>query len=254
MRRPRVLHALAVLGLLALLFGGQWLWRNRPWRMAIAVNGRTLSAGELDMRTRTLLDDARRVDHVKPSPDGEEALLRTYRRQAAQKWIVKEVLLSEALVRGYELAPEDTKAALAQVAARLRGRNLTPDEFFREGPLPEAVKRRDFSEGVLINKFVAKEVRDVIVVPPEDVDARMAKICQEALLAAKPGEKARKPPSRRRVGDMLRAERFRRGCRQLIRGLFAKAEVKCPEFPELETLDGISPSRPEDKEKMQELK
>ena len=49
--------------------------------------------------------------------------------------------------------------------------------------------------------------------------------------------------------DSLRAERFRQGFRQLFRTLYGKAQVKCPEYPEMEKLEGVSPTRAEDKAK-----
>ena len=56
-----VLRTLALLGLAAaVIVGGRFLWNRRPWRPAVVVNGRILSVGELDLRARALLDDARR--------------------------------------------------------------------------------------------------------------------------------------------------------------------------------------------------
>ena len=248
-----LLHGLVLIVFAGLVAGGCLLWRNRPWRPAVLVNGHALSVGELDLRAATLLDDARRVEHLVVS-EGREAETRLhYRRQAARMWIVKEVLLAEAVARGYTVAPEDEKEALAQVTSRLQGRSLTPDRFFSEGPLPEAVKRQDFREGVLINKFTSKEVGDAIVVSPREVDDRLTELRRLALVGAKPGEKV-KQPTRKMAQDMLRAERFRKGFRVLFRSLFAKADVKSPEFPDLETLEAVSPARSGDHEKPQESK
>lgn len=251
----RAVSVVLALAALAVVGAGGWqLWRNRPWRTAVSVNGHALSVGELRLRAAALLDDARRVEHLVVAEGREaEALLR-YRRQAAQMWIVKEVLLSEAVARGYSATPDDEKEALAQVAARLKGRNLTPEDFFREGPLSEDQKRRDFREGVLINKFTAREVRDVIVISPKEIDARLDDLQKWALLNTKPGEKVRRPPTRKMALDMLRAERFRKGFRLLFRKLFEKSDVKSPEFPDLESLDAVSPASPEDNDNTQESK
>ena len=108
---------------------------------------------------------------------------------------------------------------------------------------PDDKYSRDFREGVLVNKFTAKEVKDAIVVPPDEVEAHLA-------AHAPSGPR----PSRKAIQDRLRAERFRRGFRRLFRALYAKADVKSPDFPELETLEAVSPARPEDDDKMQESK
>ncbi len=238
-----ILHALVLAGFAALVVAGLHLWRGRPWRTAVSMNGRVLSVGELAMRGATLLEDARRTGRLPKDAGDAGALARHYRLQAARLWIVKEVLLAEAVARGYTATPDDEKEALAQVAARLRGRNLTPAQFFEEGPLPAELKRRDFREGVLVNKFTAKEVKDAIVVPPDEVEAHLA-------AHAPSGPR----PSRKAIQDRLRAERFRQGFRRLFRALYAKADVKSPDFPELETLEAVSPARPEDNDKMQESK
>ncbi len=215
-----------VFGLVA---GGVALWAHRPWRPAVLVNGRALTVGELDLRARTLLDDARRT--AAPSNAAafaEAAALPYYRRQAAKMWIVKETLLAAALARGVTATPADEKASLAQIAARLKSRGLTPEQFFREGPLPEDVKRRDFREGVLIDAFIAREVRDRIDVPAAAVDARLAEM-----------RRAGTASTRRQALAALRAERFREGFRRLCGELFRKTTLTCPAYPDLENFDEL---------------
>lgn len=238
------LRTLALLGLVAaVLAGGCFLWNRRPWRPAVVVNGRILSVGELDLRARALLDDARRGGNRLVAPDREEEAWGSYRRRAAKMWIVKEVLLAEALARGYVASPADEKASLAQIAARLKSRQLTPEQFFREGPLSEETKRRDFREGVLIDKLTAREVRDRITVSAKEVDARLTDLRRAASAQAKPGAPAPSPPTRRQALNALRVERFRVGFRKFFADLYVKASVTCPAYPDLETLDGISPRR-----------
>lgn len=238
----RVLSALLVLVCLAGLVGaGAFLWDRRPWRVAVTVNGRPLVWSELDLRAKTLLDDARRVEHLTMDKSREGEALQYYRKQAARMWIVKEVMLDEALARGCEVSPADEKAALAQVASRLKSRNLTPETFFKEGPLPEDLKRRDFREGVLINKFTDQEIRSKIKLSAKEIDDRQTDLKRLALLRTKPGEAPRIKSDRKAALETLRAERFQSGFEALFRTLFRKAEVKCPEFPELEKLEGLTP-------------
>lgn len=241
-----LLHAAVLTLLAAAAVGGLLAWRMRPWRAAVSVNGHAMSARELDMRAQTLLDDARRVEHLVYAKGREREALDYYRREAAKMWIVKEVLLAEALARGYEASPADEKESLVQMAARLKSRNLTPEQFFKEGPIPEDVKRRDFREGVLISKFTAREVRDKISVTPKEIDERLAELKKADLALA--GNGRRPTASRKAAIDSLRAERFREGFRALFRSLYVKAQVRCPDYPELETLDGVSPPRQGDKE------
>lgn len=236
-----VVLALVVVG--ASIFGGVWLWGHRPWRTALSVNGRVLTASELELRARTLLDDARRVNHLAIARGHEGEALESFRKEAVKMWIVKEVLLGEAVMRGFSVTSADEKEGLAQAEARLKSRKLTAESFFKEGPLPEEIKRRDFREGILVNKFTQSEIRDKINVTPQEINERMTMLKK---LAQREGEKAKIKTDRKTAIDMLRAERFRKEFRLLFRSLFGKAVVKCPEFPELEKLDAISPPRPED--------
>lgn len=242
--RKLIFRAGMVIACSAIVAGGCLLWRQRPWRVAVKVNGHILTVGELELRTRTLLDDALRVERLVVQPGHEEEVRTHYRRQAAKMWIVKEVLLSEALVRGFAVSPADEKEALEQMALRIKGRNLTPESFFKEGPLPEDLKRRDFKEGMLVNKFTLQEVSDKISVTPKEIDERLNELQKIVLMQSKPGTKAQ-PPSRKHALDSLRGERFREGFRKLFRDLFVKADVKSPIFPDLESLDVISPAQGE---------
>ena len=229
----------------AVVFGYQ-LWQVRPWRVIASVNGHAITASELELRAVTLMDDTKRTQNLFVPKGREEQALKSFRRQATQMWIVKEVLLSAALAQGFEVTPADEKESLAQMTARLKTRNLTPDAFFKEGPIPEEVKRRDFREGVLINKFTGKEVRDKIDVTPKEIDDWMVQLQQAALLRAPPGTKEPPKVTRKEAIDSLRALRYREGFRKLFRDLYLKAQVACPEYPEMETLEGVSPSKPSD--------
>lgn len=244
--KKTLIHVVCLVGFAACVVGGFKLWQVRPWRVIASVNGHAITASELELRARTLMDDAKRTQNLFVPKEREAQALLNFRRQATQLWIVKEVLLSAALARGFEVTPADEKESLAQMTARLKTRNLTPDEYFKQGPLTEAAKRQDFKEGVLINKFTAKEVRDKINVTGQEIDDWQKKLQQAALLRTKQGEKTPNI-SRKDAIDSLRGQRYREGFRKLFRDLYAKAQVTCPEYREMENLEGVSPMRSEDK-------
>lgn len=207
--RRAVLHALAVTVLVALAVGGVLLWRVRPWRVAVAVDGHAMTVRELDLRAATAEADARRMGRTV----GDVAQLR---RQAARKWIVKEIMLAEALAAGVSSTAADEQEALARAEKDFQARGLTSEQYFQEGPLPEDLKRREFREGVLVDKFVQKTIG-------------------ERLSLAK-----QMPEGRADAGRF--ADEFRRQ----FRALFARHEVKCLDDPVLETVDGVAPARPGD--------
>lgn len=212
------------------LYMGLWGWD--PMRVAASVDGNLLTSAELDLRSLTLLDDVRRMGRKVPKEREGEAL-RHYRRDAVKQWLLKQVLRTEAERRGFTIAQADEKEALAKAVAPLKKHNLTVAQFFEEGPLPESVKWADFRASILVNKFTMREVGDKINVSTREIEAKMA----EAGM------------SRKAAIDKLRNDRFVRGYRDLFRSLFVKARVSCPEFPEMENVDSVSPPRPEDKER-----
>lgn len=245
-----IVGALAIVGFAAMVVGGVHLWNNRPWRVAVSVNGRPLVWSELELRAKTFVDDARRVGELPQVAEGarryDDVVMQVYRRRVAKMWIVKEVMLGEALARGCEVTAEDEKAALKQVARRLKSRNITPEQFFKEGPMPEALKRRDFRESMVISKFNKKEFAEKTKPTTEEIDARQAELREKVRKARESGGRERINAGRRAAMDSLMSERFSVEFRKFFRRAFTKADVKSPEFPELEDLSAVSPSRPED--------
>lgn len=227
------------------LYAGIWGWW--PMRVAASVDGNLLTSAELDLRSLTMLDDIRRMGRNVPK-EREHETLRHYRREAAKQWFLKQVLRAEAVRRGFSVTQADEKEELAKVVAPLRKHNLTVTQFFEEGPLPESVKWADFRASILVKKFTMREVGDKISVSTKEIDEKMAELRKKAAEEAAAGGKPTVKTDRKSAIDQLRSERFARGYRDLFRSLFVKARVSCPEFPDLESVDGVSPPRPEDGE------
>ena len=225
-----LLHVLALVALAAVVVGGVWLWRQRPWRVAVSVNGRVLTARELDMRAQLLLEDGRRMGQP-PAP------LEDYRRQAAARWIVKEVLLSEAVARGLELGAEDEREEIAKLESDLKPHRLTVEQYFKQMPLPEELMRRDFREVLLLRKFLKKEVDEKVSLTTEGIESCMKALKSKAFLQRAHGETQRIKTDRKSVTDMLRASLHNKGYRDLLRSLFEKTDIRAPEYPFLEDVE-----------------
>ena len=225
-----LLHVFALVALAAVVVGGVWLWGQRPWRVAVSVNGRVLTARELDMRAQLLMEDGRRMGQLPAPPED-------YRRQAAARWIVKEVLLSEAVARGIELGAEDEQEEIAKLEADLKPHHLTVEQYFRQMPLPEEQMRRDFREVLLLKKFLKQEVDDKVSFLPADIESCMKALKSKAFLQKTHGEKKRMKTDRKSVTDMLRASLLNRGYRDLLRSLCGKTDIRAPEYPFLEDME-----------------
>ena len=169
--------------------------------------------------------------------------LRHYRRMAAKMWIVKEVLLAAAVESGTKVDAKDEKASLAKLEAQLKPRNITPEQFFKEGPIPEEVKRAEFKETVLIEKFADREIGGKIKFGAKDIDDKAKEIRELNELAVKAGRKPAFKTDRKSVIDAIHRERYNMAFRDLFRDRFSRMSVECPAYPDLEAVDGVSPPR-----------
>jgi len=232
---------LALVGAVALVGGAVLLWLNRPGRTAVSVNGRVLTDRELTWRAQTLIDDAKRMENLLiPEREMPQAMLH-YRRMAAKMWIVKEVLLAAAIEAGVKVTVADEKSSLAKVEEQLRSRNLTAEQFFKEGPIPEETKRADFRETLLIDKFTKRELEGKLSFNPKDIDDRTKELRELNAKARQAGAPPKFKTDRKSVIDMVRREKYNMAFRDLFRERFGKTFVECPAFPDLETVDGVSP-------------
>ena len=225
-----ILHVAALAVLAAAVVGGVLLWRQRPWRVSISVNGRIITARELDMRAQLLLEDGRRTG--KPSASFED-----YRRQAAARWIVKELLLSESVARGVEIGAEDEHEELGKLEGDLKSHHLTMEQYFRQMPLPEETMRQDFREVLLLRKFLKKEVDDNVSITTADIESCMKAMKSKAFFQKVHGENKRLKTDRKTVTDMLRASLLNKGYRDLLRSLSDKADILVPDYPEFKDVD-----------------
>jgi hypothetical protein len=169
--------------------------------------------------------------------------MRHYRRTAAKMWIVKEVLLAAAVESGVKVTADDEKSSLARVASQLKSRNLTPEQFFKEGPIPEATKRSDFKEAVLIGKYTKREIEDKLSVGTKEIDDRVKELRELNAKVKKAGGKPKLKADRKTAIEMLRQEKYNIAFRDLFREKFHKMSVKCSMFEDLESVDGVSPPR-----------
>jgi len=242
-------HVLPVVLLLlaaGILVGGFMLWQRRPGRTVVTVNGRPLSAQELQWRGDTLFNDAKRDDHLAVTPDRVEEARAYFAREAAKAWVIKEILLAAAVSRGITVTAMDEKEAIAMAQQKLKNlRGITIDEFFDEGPMPRELKERVFREGLLVNKYIKVEVYDKIKITGQEIKSRTDELVRRNLMETKPGEKPKYRTDHKSVIALIRKERGEKGFRELFKSLFATAAVESPDYPELATIAGLtSPQGP----------
>ena len=218
------------------LYVGIWGWR--PARVAAAADGQIITSAEVDLRVRNSLDDLSRMGKAPPK-EKEAAALPEMRRREVRIWIVKAVMNGEAVRRGFTSTPDDEKNEMARIVRPLKAHKLTVAQFFKEGVLPESLKLEDFRSSIRVNKFMEREVRDRINVTTQEIEARMADLARRAKEEEARGGKATTRSDRKTAINQLRRERYLAGFRDTFMSLYGSARVWCPEFPELERIDGV---------------
>ena len=236
-----LMSILALVGAVSLVAGGVFLWNNRPGRTAVSVNGRVLTERELLWRAQTLIDDAKRMESLLIPEREMPAAILHYRRLAAKMWIVKEVLLSAAVEAGVKVTPADEKDSLEKAQKQLESRHLTTEQYFKEGPIPEAVKRSDFREALLIGKYTKQEFASNSPVSAKEVDERIKELRAENARIKRDGGAEKFKTDRKSVINMIQQENYNKNFKKLFREKFVKMDVSCPAFPDLENVDAVSP-------------
>ena len=238
---------LMLVGLAAIVCGAVYLWIQRPWRVVVEVNGHTMTAGELHARGAGLLEDAKKTEHlVVPNNRAKQAeAQRYYEEKAASLWVLKILMLDEALARKLKATPAEAQEAVKLMEKRLKSRNMTVDDYFKRGPLPEEMLRREFEEGVLVTKLLKQEVEDKIVLKPDEITKHHEELQRRAMLSKKV------QPSkidRKFAVDSLRSIRYMEGVKKFYESLRAKADVKAPEYPKVEAFTPSVETKEIDKE------
>ena len=224
---------LMLVGLATVVAGAVYLWGRRPWRVVVEVNGHVMTAGELHARGAGLLEDAKKVEHlVVPNNRKKQAEAQYYyEEKAAKLWVLKVLMLDEALARKLKATPAEAQEAVKLMEKKLKPRGMTVDDYFKRGPLPEEMLRREFEEGVLVTKLLKQEVEDKIVLSPDEITKHQEDLQRRAMQTKKiPASRI----DRKFAIDSLRSIRYLDGVKKFYETLRAKADVKAPEYPKVE--------------------
>ena len=133
------------------------------------VNSTPLTWGDMNKRAMGYLKDDVDVNHlIIPSNRLDEAK-EYFRRRAINAFIFKTVMTEEAIKQKIRLTDSDYQAGLTSLATTLKSRNWTTNDFFAKGPLDEASMRREFEDGLVIDKLFRHNVGSLIRVEQKDI-------------------------------------------------------------------------------------
>ncbi len=142
----------------------------KPNDIAVRVNGQKLTWDQMEKRARNYLKDETEAKTLYIPPGGEEKAMEFFRHKAITLFVNKTVLMDEANRRGLKVSAADRQKFVREMEGLLKERGMASslDEFFQKSPLGEKETRREFEDGLLVDKLIQQGIRDTIVVVDKD--------------------------------------------------------------------------------------
>ncbi len=126
------------------------------------ANGTPLVWAEMNKRAMGYLKDDVESNHLVIPTNRMEEAKEYFRRRAIHAFVFKTLLMDEAARQSIKLTDADRKEGLQSLAQSLKTRNWTTNDFFLKGPLGEAAMRREFEDGMVIDKLLKVKVRGAL--------------------------------------------------------------------------------------------
>ncbi len=149
-----------------------------PREVVARVDRATLTWGDMERRARTFYIEESRSMVI---PQGREReAMEFFRRRAIEVFIFKTVMLDEARKRDIAITSADRKEGLARLQnSMMKRRGIDADTFFRESPFGEEAARKEFEEGLYVDKLLKQEVEGNIKLTDVEVDVMAETIIKE---------------------------------------------------------------------------
>jgi len=140
-----------------------------PDHIVAKVNGTPLTWAEMEKRAMGYLKDDVEVNHlVIPSNRMDEAK-EYFRRRSISAFVFKTVMMDEAIKKNIRLTEADRQQSLNSLARSLKSRNWTTNDFFQKGPQGPELMRREFEDGMIIDKLLAVNVRNTLKIDDKEI-------------------------------------------------------------------------------------
>ncbi len=141
-----------------------------PNEVVASVNGKKYIRKDLDTMVAAIIK-ARNV------PAEQVAMAKSqFEKQAVYSFIMKTMLMDEAVKSGIKVSEEDRKEQIAKVEEQLKAQNKTIDQYFKESPVGEERARKEFTDSILIDKLLNAKVIDKIAVEDAEANKQIAEI------------------------------------------------------------------------------
>ena len=147
-----------------------------PDHVVAIVNGTPLTWGEMEKRATGYLKDDVETNHLIIPTNRMDEAKEHFRRKSIKAFVFKTVMLEEAAKQNIKLIEADRQEGLRSLAIALKSRNWTTNDFFLKGPMGEAMMRREFEDGLIIDKLLKINVSSKLTVSDKEINDTIALI------------------------------------------------------------------------------
>ncbi len=92
-----------------------------------------------------------------------------FEQRVVSSMIMRALIMAEVKKADVKITDEDRKKQTERLEGMLKARNMTIEQYFKDSPLGEAEARKEFDEGIMIDKFLEAKIMSTIAVTDEEV-------------------------------------------------------------------------------------
>ena len=140
------------------------------------VNGTPLTWEEMEKRATGYLKDDVDTNHLIIPTNRMDEAKEHFRRKSIKAFVFKTVMMEEAAKQSIKLVEADRQEGLRSLAVALKPRNWTTNDFFLKGPMGETMMRREFEDGLVIDKLLKNNVRNKLKISDKEIADTIALI------------------------------------------------------------------------------
>lgn len=150
---------------------------DQPAATVVAtVNGKSLLFGEMSKRADGYLKHAMTEENLMFASNMLGQAKEFYRKKAIESFVYRTIMLDEAARLKITVTPGDRTLGLQQLAFALSKKGSNTNAYFNNGPQPPEIMRRDFEDGLVIEKLLNQEVQKKIRINDKEVEEVAASI------------------------------------------------------------------------------
>ena len=92
-----------------------------------------------------------------------------FEQRVVSSMIMRSLIMAEVKKADVKVTDEDRKKQTERLEGMLKARNMTMEQYFKDSPLGEAEARKEFDEGILIDKFLEAKIMSTLTVTDDEV-------------------------------------------------------------------------------------